>query len=62
MENIDIERLRKDLEDYFLGIMFNVSKAAMIDLTNVQNASDEELISIAIANGVDIDDYKIKSY
>lgn len=59
--NIDYEALRKDLEEYFMGAMFNVSGAAMIDLQEVENASDEELIEIARDNGFNLNDYKVGS-
>ena len=34
MNNIDIERLRKDLIDYFGTAMFGVSPIAMMELSN----------------------------
>lgn len=56
---IDIERLRKDLIDYFGAAMFNGSPQAMIELSEVEKASPSELVSIAINNGFDINDYII---
>lgn len=56
---IDIERLRRDLIDYFGTAMFNGSPQAQILLSKVENASPNELISIAINNGFDINDYVI---
>ena len=56
-DNIDIEEFRKDLIDYFGSAMFAVSPIAMIDLTKVENASDEELIRIALDNNFDLDNY-----
>lgn len=57
--NIDIEQLRKDLEDYFGSAMFNASPAAIMDLEEVEKTSNEKLIDIAISNGFDLNDYKI---
>ncbi len=57
LDDIDIERLRSDLSDYFTSAMFIASPVALIDLTRVENASDEELIRIAIANNFNILDY-----
>ena len=57
LDDIDIERLRSDLSDYFTSAMFIASPVALIDLTRVENASDEELIRIAIANHFNILDY-----
>lgn len=56
---IDIERLRRDLIDYFGIAMYNGSPQAQILLSKVENASPNELISIAINNGFDINDYVI---
>lgn len=55
--NIDIEALRHDLEEYFMGIMFNISGAAMISLEELKNASDEEIIKVARDNGFNLNDY-----
>ena len=56
---IDIERLRRDLIDYLGTAMYNGSPQAQILLSKVENASPNELISIAINNGFDINDYVI---
>lgn len=56
---IDIERLRKDLIDYFGIAMFNGLPQAIIELSRVENASPSELINIAQNNGFDINDYVI---
>lgn len=58
--NIDIERLREDLTSYF-GTASFYNKPAMIDLINIQNASDEEVIKIAIENGFNLERYEIKN-
>lgn len=57
--NIDIERLREDLINYF-GTASFYNPIAMMDLVNVESASDKEVIQIAIQNGFDLDRY-IKS-
>ncbi len=56
---IDVQRLRKDLEDYFMSAMFLVSGAAMMDVIDVQNATDEEVINIALNNGFDLSLYTL---
>lgn len=56
--DIDIDRIRQDLEDDCLGIMFNVSPAALVDLSEIQNATDEEIIEIARRNGYDLTKYQ----
>ena len=59
-ENIDIERLRNDLMNYYLGAAFMVNPAAMMDVQRVKNATDEELIKIAIREKVNIANYAIE--
>lgn len=56
---IDIERLRDDLIDYF-GTASFYNKMAMMDLIKVKEASDEELIQIAQKNGFDLKKYIIQ--
>ena len=60
IEAVDIESLRKDLIDYYGSAIFNASPLAIIDLTEVENASDEKLIKIAIANNFDLSKYIIR--
>lgn len=57
INKIDIERLRKDLIDYFTSAMFIVSPVALVDLTEVENASDEKVIKIALDNKFDLSKY-----
>lgn len=54
---IDIDRLRKDLLDYFGTAMFTSSPLAIMNLTTIKNASDEEIIKIALDNNVDLNRY-----
>ena len=58
---IDIETLRKDLINYFGTAMFASSPLAMIELSKVENASDEDLIEIAKNNNIDLNKYIINS-
>lgn len=55
---IDIEKLRKDLIDYYGTAMFNASPLAIIELTKVENASPQELINIALKNNFDLTEYE----
>lgn len=57
--NIDIERLRKELIDYY-GTAMQINPVAVIELSIVEKASPERLIYIAINNGFDLNDYKIE--
>lgn len=45
---IDIDRLRKDLEDYYMsGFVVTGFGAAFMEATDVKNASDDEIIEMA---------------
>lgn len=60
MEEYDIERLRNELIDYY-GTASMIYLAAWADLMKVKNASDEEILQIALADGYNLDNYK-KNY
>jgi len=53
---IDSDNLREDLIDYF-GSAMQVNPVAMMDLINVEKASDAEVVNIAINNGFNLSDY-----
>ena len=57
MDEIDVDRLREELEDYLGTAMFNGNPQAMIELEEVKSASTQELILIALNYGFDINDY-----
>ena len=60
MDNIDYDRLRRDLIDYYgTGSMFNPEM--MILLNRLETCSNEELIEFAINNSINIDDYIINN-
>ena len=61
MLEIDIEKLREDLIDYYGTAMFNASPLAVIELTKVENATPEELIQIALKNKIDLSNYQINT-
>ena len=56
--DIDTDRLRRDLMNYF-GAAMSVFTVAMMDVIDIENASEEELIRIAIRNGFNLEDYEI---
>jgi len=60
--NIDFDKLRQDLLDYFGTAMTMGFGAAIIDLSNIENASNEELINIANQNGFDLNKYVVQSF
>ena len=55
---IDVERLRYDLLEYF-GTAMNIFPQAVVDLSIIQNASPEQLINIALNNNFDLSSYII---
>lgn len=57
VNEINIEKLRKDLIDYFGTAMFNASPMAIMNLTEVENASSDKLIQIALKNNFNLEDY-----
>ena len=56
MEKIDINKLREDLINYF-GTAMGMFPMAIMDLNEVYNATDEELITIAIKNNFNLENY-----
>lgn len=65
MNEIDYEKLRNDLIDYYGTASYNGFPMAIIELSNVENASYEELINIAIKNNFNLNNYtkeEIKIY
>lgn len=57
-ENIDTDELRKDLiEHYMSAFVVTGFGAAFIEASDVQTASDEELIEIAQNANFRLDDY-----
>ena len=55
---IDIERLRYDLISYF-GTSTSFFLKAYMDVIEVEKASYEELINIALNNEFDLNDYVV---
>lgn len=62
MEEIDINKLKQDLKDYYEAAYFTLGYgAALIDSFDLDNLSDEEIISKAAENGVDLEQYTINN-
>lgn len=58
MENIDIEKLRQYIIDYYGTAMINSSPTAMMDLLEVENANNEKVLSLALKNNININNFK----
>ena len=47
-KNINIEKIRNDLIDRYGTAMFNSSPLAIIELSKIEKADDDEIIRIAL--------------
>lgn len=56
--DIDISRLRDDMEDYYGTAIFSGMPMAVIELTQAQNASPQELVDMAQDAGFDLSRYE----
>ena len=54
---IDIDRLRRDMKDYYGTAMVNASPMAVLDLSRIERASDMEVVEEARKAGVDLTKY-----
>ena len=62
MEEIDINKLKQDLKDYYEAAYFTLGYgAALMDSFDLDHLSDEEIISKAAENGVDLEQYIINN-
>mgnify|MGYP006960464991 FL=1 len=62
MEEIDINKLKKDLKDYYEAAYFTLGYgAALMDSIDIDKLSDEELINKAIDNGINLENYIINN-
>ena len=57
-EEINYDKLRRDLMDYFGTAGYIVSSVAFMDLIDVENANNEKLLQIAINNNFDLNNYR----
>lgn len=54
--NIDYDKLRKDLIDYF-GTAMSFNPIALMELSEVEHCSNQKLIEIARKNGFNLPKY-----
>lgn len=57
MDYIDTERLRSDLEDYYGTGAFGGFSAMFSEVSDIENASDEELVRMAKRENIDLAKY-----
>ena len=55
---INTDKLRKDMIDNYGTAMFNGFPMAIMDLSKVEKASEQELIRMAKNQGVNLDKYR----
>lgn len=55
--NIDFEKLREDLKDYY-GTAMSFMPMAVVELSQVERASNQKLIELALKNNFDLSDYE----
>ena len=56
--DIDISKLRSDLEDYYGTAVFSGMPMAVIELSQAENASPQELVDMARREGFDLGRYE----
>lgn len=62
MVEIDINKLKQDLKDYYEAAYFTLGYgAALMDSFDIDKLSDEELINKAIDNGINLENYIINN-
>ena len=62
MEEIDINKLKQDLKDYYEAAYFTLGYgAALMDSFDLDNLSDAEIINKAIDNGINLEQYIINN-
>lgn len=57
VENIDIEKLRKYIEEYYMNAYFCGIDSIIGELAYVQTISDEKLIQYAISTNINLNDF-----
>ena len=56
--DIDISKLRDDLENYYGSAMFSGFPMAVVELSQVESASPQELVELSQRAGFDLNDYE----
>ena len=55
---IDVEKLRRDLINYYGSAAFSGMPNAMIEVIDIERASIEELVKFAKQAGLNLEDYE----
>ena len=59
--NIDGERLRRDLINYLGTAFYAGFGPAVVEISEIENATLEQLVEIALKYGFNIEEYKIRN-
>lgn len=60
MATIDVDALRRHLEDYYGTALFNGFPAAIMDLADLSRMSGRELCQLAESLGVDLRRFEVR--
>ena len=55
--NIDVERLRRDLIDYYGTAIYTINPVAIMDVYRMQNYTDKQIIEHALKLNIDLEKY-----
>ena len=58
MRNIDVDKLRKEMEDDDFAGAFSGMPAMFVDAWDIERMSDEEVIRKAKEEGIDLSDFE----
>ena len=56
--DINVDALRRDLEEFYGSAAFGGFPAALVDLAQVENASPQQLVELSRRAGLDLTDYE----
>lgn len=59
MNDFDFNKMKHDLVDYYGTAAFSGFPMAIMDVSRMESASDEELLHEAVKNGMDLNKYKL---
>ncbi|NMA50351.1 MAG: hypothetical protein GX951_00675 [Mollicutes bacterium] len=59
----DFERIKKDLKDYYMSAYFTLGYgASLVNVSNIEILTNEELLVLVQNIGLNLDDYVLKDY
>ena len=58
LSDINLEKLKRDLMDYYGTASYSGYQMAMMEVIDIEKASPDELVKLAISAGFDISSYQ----